>query len=214
MDNVPVLHGEDDGFWTLNDKRRDLIVNFTYDELKNKVTLPNGDYIPKLAELLDLAKGKLLVNIELKGEDLNLFDKVFEIVAKKNMFKDVHFSSFYHPFYDRLMLLKKKYQLKENIMFGFLMWKDFEVKSFVEKLPEHFWENKNSINLDLTLLLKYKWIREKMNELRKKGVLLTIYFPFEIKETNQLLRIMTKFGVDKAICNDPIAIQKFNKYYE
>ncbi len=105
---VPVLHGEKDGYITTKQGKKDLIVNFTYEELKNNVNLKNGDYIPTLEEVLEEAKGKLKVNIELKGEDLNLLDKIFDVLQKTNMFGEINFSSFYHPFYERFMNLKER----------------------------------------------------------------------------------------------------------
>lgn len=211
---VPVLHGEKDGYITTVEGKNDLIVNFTYEELKNKVILNNGDYIPTLEEVLDEAKGKLIVNIELKGEDLHLLDKIFEILGKKNMFGDINFSSFYHPFYARYIDLKERYKVEEDVMFGFLMWKNNEVKSFFENVPKDFWRYKNSINFDVELLLKFKWMRKKIIEFRQKGVMITIYFPFKIKENYPLLNILTGFGVDRVICNDPLILKKYNELFE
>ena len=82
---VIILHGEKDGYITTVDKKRDLIENFEYNELKTKVQLPNGDYIPTLEEYLDLCRGKLRVNIELKGERLERLAKVLPIVQKTKM---------------------------------------------------------------------------------------------------------------------------------
>jgi len=211
---VAVLHGEKDGYITTIDKKKDLIENFEYLELKNKVHLPNGDYIPLLEEFLELCKGKLRVNIELKGENIDLLDKVFEIVEKTKMFNFVGFSSFHHAFYDRFLHLKKSYNLKENIIFGFLLWQEDESRRFFDNLPVKFYNNHNSVNFELTLLLKFKWIREKVKEMKKKGVLISIYFPFVLKETYQNARFLSELGVDIAICNDPLVIKKFNSYYD
>lgn len=93
---VIILHGEKDGYITTVDKKRDLIENFEYSELKTKVHLPNGDYIPTLEEYLDLCRGKLRVNIELKGEKLELLDKVLPIVQKTKMLGLFLILSFYH----------------------------------------------------------------------------------------------------------------------
>lgn len=210
---MAVLHGENDGYITTIDNTKDLIENFGYSELKSKVCLPNGDYIPTLNELLELCKGKLDVNIELKGENLDLLSKVFEIVEKTKMFDSICISSFYHPFYEKFLELKKSFKIKGNICFGFLLWQENDSRQFFDNIPKRFFENKNSINLELTLLMKFKWIREKVKEMKLKGILLGVYYPFAIKETYQNAKFISELGIDFAICNDPMIIKKFNSYF-
>ena len=177
--------------------------------------MPNGDYIPLFSELLEVCRGKLKINIELKGTNLNLLNHIFIILEQTKMFDSISFSSFHHEFYERLLQLKESHKLKENIGFGFLLWQEDECKNFFYNLPKNIEINKsNSINLELTLLFKYKWIREKIRELKSKGFTIAIYFPFAIKETYQNTRFISELGVDKAICNDPMIIKKFNNYYE
>ena len=94
------------------------------------------------------------------------------------------------------------------------MWKEEECKEYFSHLPKHFNENKNSVNLELTLLLKYRWIREKVRELKQKGIPVAIYYPFVLKETFQNCKFLSDLGVDTAICNDPIVIKKFNALFD
>jgi glycerophosphoryl diester phosphodiesterase len=211
---VIILHGEHNGYITTIEKKKDLIVNFEYSELKTKVHLPNGDYIPTLEEYLMACKGKLRVNIELKGKNLELLNKVFPILQKTKMLGSIGFSSFHHPFYERFLDLKRNLKIKEEICFGFLMWKEEECKQFFGKMPKRFNENKNSVNLEITILLKFRWIREKVKELKQKGITVAIYYPFVLKETFQNCRFLSDLGVDTAICNDPMVIKKFNGYFD
>ncbi|MFX0108682.1 MAG: glycerophosphodiester phosphodiesterase [Candidatus Hodarchaeota archaeon] len=53
-----------------------------------------GEHVPLLDEVLNLAKGKFGVNIELKSFDIE--EKVIEMVRKKDMVDSVLISSYYH----------------------------------------------------------------------------------------------------------------------
>lgn len=59
-----------------------------------------GEKIPTLAEALDLVKGNILLNIEIKGEAVTetveggIVDKVLQLVRERNMLKEVVISSF------------------------------------------------------------------------------------------------------------------------
>lgn len=184
-----------------------------YKTLKTQVILPNGCYIPTFLELVQTCRGKLRVNVELKGERLELLDKVFEIVKNAGKFEEISFSSFFHAFYQRFLELKHKFQVKSPVCFGFLMWQEAETREFFEKLPEKFDENRNSINLELTLLVDFAWIREKVAEFKKKGNEISVYFPFRTKETLQNLTFLSSLGVDRVICNDPLAVKRFNELF-
>lgn len=211
---VIVLHGDEGSVSTI-DNEKFPIESFEYPVLKEKVALPNGEYIPTLTELIELCKGKLKINIELKGENLELLTKVFEILEKTDMFGSINLSSFYHPFYEKFLDLKEKFNVKEEVGFGFLLWLENETKEFFDNLPKRFYENKNnSINLELTLLIEHKWIRDKVKEFKSKGTIISIYYPFRIKETMQNLLFISELGIDRAICNDPLVIQKFNSFFD
>jgi glycerophosphoryl diester phosphodiesterase len=67
--------------------------SLTFSELK-ELDAGNGEKIPLLEEVLEFAKGKLQVNIELKVSEVE--KKVLGIVERYRMFSDVIISSFYH----------------------------------------------------------------------------------------------------------------------
>jgi glycerophosphoryl diester phosphodiesterase len=68
-----------------------LVASMNLDELK-ALDLGNGAVIPTLEEVLDLAKGRIKVNIEIKVP--NIEDSALEAVTTKGMLNDVIFSSF------------------------------------------------------------------------------------------------------------------------
>ena len=85
-DAVPmIVHGGDDGQLALYGLPEEYVYNWTCDELKNKLKLPNGEQMPTLLEMLAVFKGSdILLNIELKGP-LSIERKAlynFELAAK------------------------------------------------------------------------------------------------------------------------------------
>ena len=64
-----------------------LVNSFTYDEIR-KLDAGKGEKIPTLQELLDLAKGKVKLHIELKDE--NATEKTVRLVEKNGMVDQVY----------------------------------------------------------------------------------------------------------------------------
>jgi glycerophosphoryl diester phosphodiesterase len=86
--------------------RKGKVANYTLDELKQLDVGTwfgsqfSGEKIPALREVLDLARGRILVNIELKEGDhgqytiLDLADRTIQEVERAGMLEQVLFSSF------------------------------------------------------------------------------------------------------------------------
>ncbi len=72
-----------------------LVSEMTLHELK-ALDLGNGAVIPTLEEVLDLAQGRIKVNIELKVSDIE--SMALSLVKQRGILEDIIFSSFYHGF--------------------------------------------------------------------------------------------------------------------
>lgn len=68
-DGVPmIVHGGDDGQLALYGLPEEYVYDWTCEELKTKLKLPNGEEMPTLLEMLFIFQGSdILLNIELKG---------------------------------------------------------------------------------------------------------------------------------------------------
>jgi glycerophosphoryl diester phosphodiesterase len=80
-----------------------LIGETTYDDIQS-VKLQGGETIPTLDEVLDFAQGRAVVDIEIKGLDIE--EKVLHSVKSHDMLNDVQFSSFYHVVLQRIRELE------------------------------------------------------------------------------------------------------------
>ncbi|MCD6483748.1 MAG: glycerophosphodiester phosphodiesterase [Candidatus Odinarchaeota archaeon] len=68
--------------------------DYTLEELK-AFDFGEGEKIPTLAEVFELVKGKVGVNVEIK--QYNMEREIVDVIRKYNMEKDVIISSFLHP---------------------------------------------------------------------------------------------------------------------
>lgn len=92
---------------------RGLVRMYTLNELR-KYDFGEGEVIPTLTEVLELARDKILVNIELKEPDI--VKEVVEIIKKAEMIDQVIVSSFIHP---ALLVIKKlDPRIRTAILFG------------------------------------------------------------------------------------------------
>ena len=68
--------------------------DYTLEDLK-KFDFGEGEKIPTLAEVFELAKGKVGVNVEIK--QYNMEKEIVDVIRRYNMENDVIISSFLHP---------------------------------------------------------------------------------------------------------------------
>jgi glycerophosphoryl diester phosphodiesterase len=149
----------------------------------------SGERIPTLQEVLDLAKGRVLVNIEIKDPTYGqypiteLADKALKEVKKAGMMGRVIFSSF-NP--DSLEYIEKT---EPRAWVAFLYHRPWG--SLAEITGERKYQVLNLRNIHLT--------REKVDKIRKEGMKLNVY----TVNTEEELEQFVKWGVDGIITNYP-----------
>jgi glycerophosphoryl diester phosphodiesterase len=149
----------------------------------------SGERIPTLQEVLDLAKGRVPVNIEIKNPThgqypiTELADKALREVKKAGMIDGVIFSSF-NPV--SLEYIKKN---EPRAWVAFLYHRPWN--SVPEITGERRYQVLNLRNIHLT--------REKAGRIRKEGIKLNVYTVNKEEELEQFV----KWGVDGIITNYP-----------
>ncbi|MFX0138315.1 MAG: glycerophosphodiester phosphodiesterase [Candidatus Hodarchaeota archaeon] len=88
-DGVIILNHDNGIKKTTNQKG--FISKLSLNEIK-KIQLKNGELMPTYQDLLDLCKGKIEINLEIKAKRVE--KKVIDITLKNDMLKEVVFSSF------------------------------------------------------------------------------------------------------------------------
>jgi len=202
-DQVPVVvHGKDEGeVEFLNKIER--IENMTFDDVK-VTPLITGDIIPTLREVLEVCEDKICVNIELKGENKNVVEKIFELVNEMEMFDQISISSFHHPYYDDVEAAIKKLQIQQRIYFGFLAHKLEEMPDFTKAKED------DSLNLDIQLLTTHRHvIMENIKKAKERKMRIKFYFPMRIMESEHLYDEMLEIETDTVITNHPLLLRDY-----
>jgi glycerophosphoryl diester phosphodiesterase len=148
-----------------------------------------GERIPTLQEVLDLAKGRVLVNIEIKNPThgqypiTELADKSLQAVKKAGMLDRVIFSSF-NP--DSLEHIQKKEPRAWVALLFHRPW-----NSFLEMTSGKEYDVLNLRNIHLN--------KEKISQVHKEGRKVNVYTVNTEEELEQFVR----WGADGIITNFP-----------
>jgi len=149
----------------------------------------SGERIPTLQEVLDLAKGRVLVNIEIKNPThgrypiTELADKALKEVNKSRMIDGVIFSSF-NP-----SSLEYIERMEPRAWVALLYHRPWN--SLPEFTGGRGYRVLNLRNIHLT--------RKKTGRIRKEGIMLNVYTLNKEEELEQFVR----WGVDGIITNYP-----------
>jgi len=206
-DDIPiVLHGLEGSLAELQDGAKEHIPSIEYKDLY-KYTLKNGETIPSLAEVLDICKGKICLNIEVKESKEIVMAKVLDLLQERQMFDQITFSSFLH--YHRETLTKEisLRRLEHKVTFGFLM------RVINPRLPNYEVECRegDSLNVDIRYLENHR--EDCMGHIKKAkdmGMKISFWFPMEYTHEDTFYDDLISVGVDTIITNVPI---KVNEYF-
>jgi len=209
-DKVPVIvHGHTEhGLLNAGDFKQN-IQETSASDLQALKLADGTPLVPTLADVFEMiTKGDKTcsVNIELKGEDLELVDKVVELAAKYKVFDRIFLSSFHYPFREALEKSLKKRKVKHPLFFGYLAWKKEEYPDFSKLIIK-----KNDIfTLDACLLTKEaEATKNVIEQARKHGLRIGFYFPFEYDEGDKDYQALMEIGADCIITNDVAKVSKF-----
>jgi len=177
--------GEKVCFRQLKIKKRDIL-----DLEKGKVRKYHNEQIPLLKDVLKILKGKLSVNIEIKGGE-KIYPEIVDKLAKETEsfgYKNILFSSFDR---DTLILMKKKYpELKANGLYA--KWIN----------PKRYINGMDGLNPQV-FLCKEKLI-SYLHRLDK-----TVYV-WTVDSDIDMVRFIL-YGVDGIITNYPHTLKKISK---
>ncbi|MBR8829183.1 MAG: hypothetical protein DSM107014_15015 [Gomphosphaeria aponina SAG 52.96 = DSM 107014] len=145
-----------------------------------------GEKVPSLAAAIDAVQGKLKLNLELKlnGHEVNLAQKVVEIIREKNFQEDCVISSFDYP---TLMTVR---QIAPEIKIG--------------KIIAHQVENISEFDVDFYAVCAPVATVEFINAAHQGLREVHVWTINEVEEMKQFI----SFGVDNLITNRPEIAKK------
>ena len=179
---------------------------FTYEQLQKCKTIEGGYNIPLLDDIMNITKGKIFMNLELKGKNEKLWDKIQELIEEFDYYDQISISSF--KLLDKYIQKIEKYNNDYNrtIVFGFLMWNLFNI------LTEDIF-NLNRTNHQISLnALFLKNNPNFVKDAHDKGMTVGVWFFSE--PNNMQYYDLFEIGVDVIITDYPIRVaNQLNDYY-
>ena len=108
-----------EGYITILSQKFDL----TYEQLQECETIEGNNKIPLLEDVIKETKGKIFMNLEIKGSDYDIWKYIRDLIEKYEYYDQISISSFNYDFYEIISKYNDDY--KRNIVFGFLKMEDF-----------------------------------------------------------------------------------------
>jgi len=205
-DDIPiVLHGIEGGIVELEADGKELIGNIESKNL-NSYTLKNGEKIPTLAQVLDICKDRVCLNIEIKETKEIVVEKIMDLLQERNMFEQITFSSFVHTHREVLTKDVANRKLANPVTFGFLM------RILNRKLPDYERETKagDSLNVDIRYLEKHRdECLEHIAKAKSRKMKISFWFPMEYTHEESFYDDLQFIGVDTIITNKPVILNDY-----
>ena len=200
-DLIPVLHhgnliGSLRGYYNTIAS----VTTLTWDELSKLKSIRQNLHIARLDEVLELLKGKSLLNLEIKDPRINLmFPIIMEYIEKYDYFDQIVISSFYHKYYNKILRFNRIN--KKNLNFGFLYLENYSS-------PYDYNHPGNGLNIYWTNATK-----KVCDRAHKNGMYVLVWFYMYENENETVYRRLIENGVDVICSNEPAKAKKYVNYY-
>jgi len=205
-DDVPVVvHGLPGGFVEFQGDIKEKIGNIELKDLNN-YTLHNGEKIPTLAEVFDTCRDKVCLNIEVKETKEEVMGKIVDLLAERNMFDQVYFSSFNHGHRETLTREVKSRNIVTGVSFGFLM----SITNIQFPNYDSGVQSGDALNLDIRYLEKNR--EECLAHIKRAQALrmqVNFWFPMEYADEHMFYDDLENLGINTVITNRPIEMTQF-----
>lgn len=168
------------------------ISKLSFEELR-KIPLKNGEVIPTYSELLDLCKGKIEINLEIKARRIE--KKVIDITLQHDMLENVVFSCF------SLKTLTKIKELNPKARIGYLIIVE---GTFMARF--NFWMTK-ILNAKVESINPFHtFISTKLvEEAHKHGILI---YPWTINDAAKITNLIKDKKIDGVFTDYPDILKK------
>ena len=186
------------------------IHNINWSELANCKDIIT---IPLLDDIMEITKGKIFMNLEIKDDQDEIWEKIQELIEKHEYYEQISVCSFNHKFFQYVEQYNKDFDRK--IVFGFLNWDILELGPLDIKREDIF--NLNKPNHQITLNVRFiKNYPGFVKQAHDKGMVVGVYF-FNIlniiKEPEQYYDLFD-IGVDVIITDYPLRVkEQLIEYY-
>ena len=172
------------------------VIDLTWDELSTYRTIQDNLKMPRLRDLMEIAKNKIFINLEIKDKRIDIvFPHIIKIIEEYDFFDQISLSAPFYEYYNKIQEFNKKSYKK--LVFGFVY-------------------DKNMINqFDYTRrgsILNIHWAdatKEVCQKAHENGMAINAWIDIFEDENIEMYKQLVDNGVDIICCNKP----QMAKYY-
>ena len=200
-DNVLViLHGGSKGDLEGYYDHPGLVTELTWDELSTYRTVEDHLPMPRLRDIMELAKDKIFMNLEIKDPRVDLvFDKLTSLIEEFDFFDQMALSSFHHDYYEKVVEYNKKNN--RELVFGFLYNKN-------KQSEFDFTKRGSTLNIYWTDATK-----EVCDKAHENGMAIQSWFSMGEEENTKIYKQLIENGADIICTNVPLLAKIFRDNY-
>ena len=159
--------------------------------------------IPLLEDIMEITKGKIFMNLEIKDKNEKIWEKIKELIEKFEYYDQISISSFEDKYYQEIEKYNKDYNRK--IVFGFLKWNVLNIfKGHIFNINK----KNHQISINAVFL---KNNPQFVKEVHDKGMTVGVWFFSE--PNNRQYYDLFEIGVDVIITDYPIRVANQLKEY-
>ncbi len=176
------------------------VTNLTWKQISKYRSVKDKLKMPKLEDLLKLAKNKIIINLEIKDPRIDIvFPKITKLIEKYDFHDQIFFTSFFNEYYNKTVQYNKK--KRKNIIFQFAYREnvtysqfDFNKKGNIMSI---YWKN-------IT--------KEICDKAHANGMAVSASLRFD-KESARIYKKLIEDGVDAISVNEPSFAKKYRDFY-
>ena len=185
-----------------NTNYRVFLTNWT--ELSKLRTIRDNLPMPKLEDIMILAKNKIFINLEIKDPRIDIvFPYITNLIEKYDYFNQISLSSFNHNYYKKIVEYNQNNTFKNKLSFGFIYHEGSHMGMY------NFNLTKTSLNLYWRSVTKNVCDKAHAN-----GMAVFAWFYLGENENEEIWQRLFDCGIDIICSNFPLKAKKFrNKYY-
>ena len=178
------------------------VINLTWDELSKYRTIKDNQIMPRLSDLMIMAKDKVFLNLEIKDKRVNLvFPHLIKLIEEYDFFDQIMLGSTFYDYYNQVKEYNKNHT--KQLIFGFIYDK------FQQNLFDYT-KRGNTLNIywkDAT-----KNVCQKAHE---NGMAVIAWIDIFEEDNITIYKQSIENGVDSICCNNPkLAINFIKEYYK
>lgn len=176
------------------------VIDLTWAELSTYRTIKDNLTMPRLRDLMEIAKNKIFIDLEIKDQRIDLvFPEIIKLIEEFNFFDQISICSPFYGYYDKILEYNKHHH--HNLVFGFLYNKD-DIYLF------DYSKKGSSLNI--------YWADATKNvcrEARRNGMAILAWIDIDDIENIGIYKQLIENGVDVICCNRPDLAKNYLKDY-